>query len=85
MIGIIKLASGGATVVAKTAGGIGKTIAKFLAKLRPFFASIGNIILSILSRLAQGLMFVANNLWIILIAVGMFLYRELRSLWKKKN
>ena len=24
-------------------------------------------------------MFVANNLWIILIAVGMFLYRELRS------
>ena len=79
IITIVKFAPGGATVVAKTAGGIGKTIAKILAKLSPIASNIGSIILSILSLLAQSLMFVANNLWIILIAVGMFLYREWRN------
>ena len=76
IITIVKVASGGATVVARTANGIGKTIAKILAKHGLIAANIGSIILSILSLLAQRLMFVANNLWIILIAVGVFLYRE---------
>ena len=81
IITIVKFAQGSATVVPKTTGGIRKTIAKILAKLGPIAANIGCIILSILSLLAQGLMFVGNNLWIILIAVGMFLYRE----WKNKK
>ena len=53
IITIVKFATGGATVIAKTAGGIGKTIAKLLTKPGPIDANIGSIMLSILSLLAQ--------------------------------
>ena len=82
IITTVKFVQGGATVVVETAGGIGKTIAKILAKLGTIDARIGSILLSILSLLAQGIMFVANNLWILLLAVGMFLYQKWQE-WKK--
>ena len=75
---VIKLTKGVAVSTAKTAHGIGKTIAKILAKLGPIAAAVGSLILSAMSYAAQGLMFLVNNLWILLVALVGWLYNEYR-------
>ena len=76
---VVKLTKGVAVATAKTAHGAGKTIAKILAKLGPIAAAVGSLILSTMSYLAQGMMFLVNNLWIFLVAILGWLYNEYKK------
>ena len=58
----IKLSKGTVERTAKATHSLGKTIGKILAKFGPMMASVGSFIISLLSFLAQGIMWVANNL-----------------------
>lgn len=76
---IIKLTKGAAVSAAKTTSGVGKTIAKILAKLGLIAANVGSMILTLFSLLAQEIMWVSNNLWVILVAIGMFLWKKFKG------
>ena len=78
VIAVLKLTGKGITAAAKATHETGKGIARFLAKFGPIMASIGSFIISLMSYLARGLMFIASNLWILLIALVGFLYNEYR-------
>ena len=73
---VVKLSKGAAAQTAKTMHSIGKTIGRILSKFGPMIASIGSFIISLLSFLAQLIMWVANNLWILLIAVVGYLWKK---------
>ena len=76
VIAVLKLTGKGITAAAKATHETGKGIARFLAKLGPIMASIGSFVISLMSYLARGLMFIASNLWILLLALLGFLYNE---------
>ena len=77
--GIVAWTKGAAVATAKAAHSTGKTIAKILAKLGPIMASIGSFVISLLSYLSQGVLWLANNLWILLLALVGFLYNEYKT------
>ena len=74
--GIVAWTKGAAVATAKATHSFGKTIAKILAKLGPIAASIGSFVISLLSYLSQGVLWLANNLWILLLALVGYLYNE---------
>ena len=73
---VIKLTSGAVKKAAEMTHSIGKTIARILAKFGPLMVSVGSFIISLLSFLAQGMMWVANNLWILLVALVDYLWNK---------
>ena len=73
---MVKLTKGAAVATAKATHSVGKTIARILAKFGPMMASVGNFIISLLSFLAQGIMWVANNLWVLLIALVVYVWEK---------
>ena len=77
---VVKLTKGAAVATAKTTHSVGKTIARILArilaKFGPVMPSVGSFIISLLSFLAQGIMWVGNNLWVLLIALVMYLWEK---------
>ena len=73
---VVKLTKNSVATAAKGAHKAGKTTARILAKLGPIAAAIGSFILSLMSFLALGIMWIANNLWILLVAVIGYLYNE---------
>ena len=50
----------------------GKGIAKKLSKLGPIFSAIGSVLLTMLNIGSQALMWLSNNLWILLVALVLF-------------
>ena len=76
--GIVAWTKGAAVATAKAGYSVGKTIAKILAKLGPIAAAIGSFVISLMSYLSQGILWLANNLWILLLALLGFLYNEYR-------
>ena len=73
---VIKLTSGAVKKAAETTHSIGKTIARILAKFGPLMVSVGSFIISLMSFLAQGMMWVANNLWILFVALIGYLWNK---------
>ena len=76
---VLKFTRAAAKAATKTTSGIGKSIANFLKKFGPSIAGIGSLIFSLLNLLAQGVMWIANNLWILLLALIGFLYNEYKK------
>ena len=70
--------------VAKGTSSFGQSVVKVLKKLGPVFAAIGSILMTALGILSQGLMFLANNLWILLVLLVMFLWKVLKKYFEKK-
>ena len=70
--------------VAKGVSTFGQSVVKVLKKLGPVFAALGSILMTALGILSQGLMFLANNLWILLVLFAMFLWKYLKKYFKKK-
>ena len=62
--------------VAKGTSTFGQSVVKVLKKLGPVFATIGSILTTVLGLLGNGLMFLANNLWILLVLLVMFLWER---------
>ena len=67
----------GVQVVARGSYGLGKGIAKILSKLGALFSALGSIIMSILGAALQALMWLSNNLWVLLVFLVMFVWRRL--------
>ena len=53
--------------VAKGAFSFGKAVVKVLSKLGPVFSALGNIILTLLGFVSKALMWLGNNLWVLLV------------------
>ena len=70
--------------VAKGTSSFGQSVVKVLKKLGPVFAAIGSILLTALGIISQALMFLANNLWILLVFLAMFLWKMYEKYFKKK-
>ena len=70
--------------VAKGAYNFGKSLVKVLSKLGPVFSALGNIVLTALSLLSKGLMWLGNNLWLLLVLVLMFLWNFGKKYFEKK-
>ena len=69
---------------AKGTSSFGQSVVKVLKKLGPVFAAIGSILLTALGIISQALMFLANNLWILLVFLVMFLWKMFEKYFKKK-
>ena len=69
---------------AKGVSSFGQSVVKVLKKLGPVFAALGSILMTALGILSQGLMFFANNLWILLVLLAMFLWKVLKKYLEKK-
>ena len=59
--------------IAKGAYDLGKGIVKVLSKLGPLFSALGSILLAVLGVASQALMWISNNLWILLVLLVMYL------------
>ena len=53
--------------VARGTYAFGKGVAKILSKLGPIFSALGSILLTVLSIGSPALMWISNNLWILLV------------------
>ena len=69
---------------AKGVSSFGQSVVKVLKKLGPVFAAIGSILLTALGIISQGLMFLANNLWILLVLLAMILWKYFGKYFKRK-
>ena len=54
----------------------GKGVAKILSKLGPLFSALGSILMAVLRFASQALMWISNNLWILLVFLAMFLRKK---------
>ena len=61
--------------VAKGAFSFGKAVVKVLSKLGPVFTALGNVIMTLLGIASKALMWLGNNLWILLVFLVMFLWK----------
>ena len=76
---VVKLTKGTVEQTAKATHSIGKTIGKILARFGHMMTSVGSFIISLLSFLAQGIMWVANNLWVLFVALVMYAWNKWKS------
>ena len=61
--------------VAKGAFSFGKAVVKVLSKLGPLFSALGNVIMALLGIASKTLMWLGNNLWVLLVFLVMFLWK----------
>ena len=69
---------------AKGAFSFGKAVVKVLSKLGPVFSALGSVIMSLLGIASKALMWLGNNLWILLVFLVMFLWKVGEKYFKKK-
>ena len=74
IMGVRSVAKKGARATSKFA----KAMANLAGKVGPVLASVLNLIAKVLSWGAKGIAFLANNLWILALALTYFLYNEYR-------
>jgi hypothetical protein len=65
----------GAQAVSK----FGKAVANVVKKLGPVLSAIGTLVSKVLTLGAQGILFLAQNLWILVLALTYFIYNEYRK------
>ena len=70
--------------VAKGAFSFGKAVVKVLSKLGPVFSALGNVIMTLLGIASKALMWLGNNLWILLVFLVMFLLKVFEKYRNKK-
>ena len=69
----------GVQAVARGTYSFGKGVAKILSKLGSIFSALGSILTTILSIGSRALMWLSNNLWVLLVFVAMFLWRSFKN------
>ena len=69
----------GAQAVSK----FGKAVANLAKKFGPILSAIGTLVSKVLTLGAQGILFLAQNLWILFLALTYFLYNEYMSRRRK--
>ena len=70
--------------VAKGAFSFGKAVVKVLSKLGPVFSALGSVIMTLLGIASKALMWLGNNLWVLLVFLVMFLWRVFEKYRKRK-
>ena len=74
-----------ARAVARGTFSFGKAVVKVLSKLGPVFSALGNIILTLLGFVSKGLMWLGNNLWLLLVLLVMFLCKVGKKYFEKSR
>ena len=69
--------------IAKGTFSFGKAVVKVLSKLGPVFSALGNILMSALGLVSKALMWLGNNLWLLLILFVVFLWRFSEKMYNK--
>ena len=69
--------------IAKGTFSFGKAVVKVLSKLGPVFSALGNILMSVLGLVSKALMWLGNNLWMLLLLFVMFLWKFSEKMYNK--
>ena len=72
-----------ARTIAKGTFSFGKAVVKVLSKLGPVFSALGNILMSALGLVSKALLWLGNNLWVLLILFIMFLWDFSSKMYNK--
>jgi hypothetical protein len=68
---------------AQAASKFGKAVANLAKKFGPILSAIGTLVSKVLTLGAQGILFLAQNLWILVLALTYFIYNEYMSRRRK--
>ena len=68
---------------AQAASKFGKALANLAKKFGPILSAIGTLVSKVLTLGAQGILFLAQNLWILVLALTYFIYNEYMSKRRK--
>ena len=69
--------------IARGTFSFGKAVVKVFSKLGPVFSALGNILMSALGLVSKALMWLGNNLWVLLILFVMFLWEFAGKMYNK--
>ena len=69
--------------IAKGTFSFGKAVVKVLSKLGPVFSALGNILMAALGLVSKALMWLGNNLWLLLILFVVFLWKSSEKMYNK--
>jgi Fe2+ transport system protein B len=68
---------------AQAASKFGKALANLAKKFGPILSAIGTLVSKVLTLGVQGILFLAQNLWILVLALTYFIYNEYMSRHRK--